>query len=176
MWGWLAVNRWLVLMLLGTLPRSNGLRSTPQTHRLRHGRYSEHGRSYLITIVTHHRQRLFTDLFLGRLLVAEFRQVHELGLVDSLAWVIMPDHLHWLFELKQQTLGDVVRRIKSRSTLTINRCRQSQARVWQPGYYDRAVRVEDDIRTMARYIVANPLRAGLVEHLGDYSLWDATWL
>ena len=119
---------------------------------------------------------MFTDLFLGRLLVAEFRQVRELGLVDSLAWVIMPDHLHWLFELKQQTLGDVVRRIKSRSTLTINRCRQSQARVWQPGYYDRAVRVEDDIRTMARYIVANPLRADLVEHLGDYSLWDATWL
>ena len=148
----------------------------PQTHRLRHGRHSEHGRSYLITAVVHHRQRLFTDLFLGRLLVAELRQVHELGLVDSLAWVVMPDHVHWLFELKQQTLGDVVRRIKSRSTLTINRRRQSTGRVWQPGYYDRAVRVEDDIRTMARYIAANPLRAGLVERLGDYSLWDAAWL
>jgi len=29
---------------------------------------------------------------------------------------------------------------------------------------------------MARYIVANPLRAGLVERIGDYPLWDATWL
>jgi hypothetical protein len=29
---------------------------------------------------------------------------------------------------------------------------------------------------VARYIVANPLRAGLVEHLGDYPLWDAVWL
>ncbi|KAB0569869.1 REP-associated tyrosine transposase [Pseudomonas sp. R11F] len=152
------------------------MRPTPQTHRLRHGRYSEHGRSYLITIVVHQRQQFFTDLFLGRLLVAELRQVHELGLVDSMAWVIMPDHIHWLFELKQQTLADVVRRIKSRSTLTINRYRQSKERVWQPGYYDRAVRVEDDVRTMARYIVANPLRAGLVERVGDYSLWDAAWL
>ncbi|MBV4451501.1 MULTISPECIES: REP-associated tyrosine transposase [Pseudomonas] len=152
------------------------MRPTPQTHRLRHGRYSEHGRSYLITVVVHHRQRLFTDLFLGRLLVAEFRQVHEIGLVDSMAWVIMPDHIHWLFELKQQTLGDVVRRIKSRSTLTINRRRRSKERVWQPGYHDRAVSAEDDIRTMARYIIANPLRAGLVERVGDYALWDAAWL
>jgi REP element-mobilizing transposase RayT len=152
------------------------LRPKPQTHRLRHGRYSEHGRSYLITIVVHHRQPMFTDLFLGRLLVAEFRQVHELGLVESIAWVVMPDHIHWLFELKQQTLADVVRRIKSRSTLTINKRRRSKERVWQPGYYDRAVRKEDDIRTMARYIVANPLRAGLVERIGDYSLWDAAWL
>ena len=152
------------------------MHAKPQTHRLRHGRYSEPGRSYLITIVAHQRQRLFTDLFLGRLLVAEFRQVNELGLVDSMAWVIMPDHLHWLFELKHQTLPDVVRRIKSRSTLTINRRRQSKERVWQPGYYDRAVRVEEDIRTMARYIVANPIRAGLVERAADYSLWDATWL
>ena len=152
------------------------MRPKPQTHRLRHGRYSEHGRSYLITIVVHHRQPMFTDLFLGRLLVAEFRQVHELGLVESIAWVVMPDHIHWLFELKQQTLADVVRRIKSRSTLTINKRRRSKERVWQPGYYDRAVRKEDDIRTMARYIVANPLRAGLVERIGDYSLWDAAWL
>ena len=146
-------------------------RNAPHTpiHRLRHGRYSEHGRSYLITIVVHHRQRLFTDLYLGRLLVAEFRQVHELRWVDSLAWVIMPDHIHWLFELKQKTLPDVVRRMKSRSTLTINRRRQSKERVWQPGYHDRAGRAEDDIRKMARYIIANPLRAGLVEQVGDYS-------
>jgi hypothetical protein len=29
---------------------------------------------------------------------------------------------------------------------------------------------------MARYVVANPLRAGLVKRLGDYPLWDAIWL
>ncbi|HXR00866.1 MAG TPA: transposase, partial [Pseudomonas sp.] len=29
---------------------------------------------------------------------------------------------------------------------------------------------------MARYVVANPLRVGLVSKLGDYSLWDAVWL
>jgi hypothetical protein len=33
-----------------------------------------------------------------------------------------------------------------------------------------------DLQSVARYIVANPLRAGLVKHLGDYPLWDAIWL
>jgi putative transposase len=130
----------------------------------------------LVTFVVNHRRPLFTDLYLGRLLVTELRQAHELGLVDSMAWVIMPDHVHWLFELKQRNLPDVIRRVKSRSTLTINRRRQSKERVWQPGYHDRAVRAQDDVCKMARYIIANPLRAGLVERVGDFSLWDAAWL
>ncbi len=29
---------------------------------------------------------------------------------------------------------------------------------------------------MARYIVANPLRATWVERMGDCPLWDAVWL
>jgi hypothetical protein len=48
--------------------------------------------------------------------------------------------------------------------------------LWQPNYYDHAVRYDEDIKVIARYIVANPLRANLVENIGDYSLWDAVWL
>ncbi|MBB5859537.1 hypothetical protein GGR69_001194 [Xanthomonas arboricola] len=29
---------------------------------------------------------------------------------------------------------------------------------------------------MARYLIANPLRAGLVARVGDYPFWDAIWL
>jgi putative transposase len=38
------------------------------------------------------------------------------------------------------------------------------------------LRHEDDLAKLPRYIVANPLRAGLVERVGDYSHWDAVWL
>ena len=113
---------------------------------------------------------------MGRLLVAELKRAHDLELVNSLAWVIMPDHLHWLFELRSATLSEVMKRVKSRSTLTINRARRTQGAFWQNGYHDRAVRVDDDLIKTARYIIANPLRAGLVEHVGAYSLWDAAWL
>ncbi|MGY2162422.1 transposase [Pseudomonas tolaasii] len=148
----------------------------PNSHRLRRGRYSETGRAYLVTAVVHQRQPLFRDFHLGRLLVAELKRVHDKGLVNSLAWVVMPDHVHWLFDLKDSTLPDVMRQTKSRSTLSINSARGSKERFWQRGYHDRAVRADEDVLRMARYVIANPLRAGLVERIGDYPLWDAIWL
>ena len=48
--------------------------------------------------------------------------------------------------------------------------------VWQDGFHDRALRREEDLVAAARYVVANPLRAGLVQKLGDYPHWDAIWL
>ena len=50
------------------------------------------------------------------------------------------------------------------------------ASLWQRGYHDHAVRKEENIREIARYIVANPLRAGLVRSLKDYPYWNAVWL
>lgn len=94
----------------------------------------------------------------------------------SLAWVIMPDHLHWLAELKGGSLSELMRRTKSRSTRAVNQGCKREGRLWQAGYYDRALRREEDVKNAARYIIANPLRAGLVEHIGDYPLWDAVWL
>ncbi|WP_252730586.1 REP-associated tyrosine transposase [Pseudomonas fluorescens] len=159
-----------------TIQGNKGLLHKPNSHLLRRGRYSEPGRAYLVTAVVYQRRPVFADLYLGRLLVAELKRAHDLELVNSLAWVIMPDHLHWLFELRGATLPEVMKRVKSRSTLTINRARRTQGAFWQNGYHDRAVRVEDDLIKAARYIIANPLRAGLIEHVGAYSLWDAAWL
>ena len=93
-----------------------------------------------------------------------------------MAWVVMPDHLHWLFQLKEGTLARTIGSTKSRSALAINRATNNQGALWQSGYHDRAVRDGEDLRNIARYIVANPLRAGLVNNIGDYPLWDASWL
>jgi hypothetical protein len=38
------------------------------------------------------------------------------------------------------------------------------------------LRSDDDLQDMARYVVANPLRAGLVARIGDYPFWNAVWL
>ena len=151
--------------------------STQQhAHRLRTGRYSESGRVYLITAVTHQRQLAFQDWRIGRLLVSEFRKAQEEGEATSLAWVVMPDHFHWLVELHNGDLPRLMRITKSRSARAINKARCSFGTLWQKGYFDRALRREEDLKAMARYIVANPLRAGLVEHIGHYPLWDAIWL
>ena len=62
---------------------------------LRRGRHTLAHQIYCITTVTRDRQPLFTDITAARLLVRELRRLHEKGDVISLAWVVMPDHLHW---------------------------------------------------------------------------------
>jgi putative transposase len=146
------------------------------SHRLRSGRISETGRTYLLTSTLYQRQPLFSELTLGRLVVAELRAVHEQGWAISLAWVVMPDHLHWLVELQERSLDELMRRIKSNSARLINRHLERAGQVWQTGYHDRALRKDENLLLAARYIVANPLRAGLVERIGDYPLWDAVWV
>ncbi|MNE29434.1 Transposase IS200 like protein [compost metagenome] len=109
-------------------------------------------------------------------MVEQLQYAQQQALAKSLAWVIMPDHLHWLIELQQGTLASLVRRVKSRSTCLINKASRRTGRLWQQGFHDRALRREEDIQAVARYIVANPLRAGLVSRIGDYPHWDAIWL
>jgi REP element-mobilizing transposase RayT len=78
--------------------------------------------------------------------------------------------------MKNAPLNKVMARTKSRTTVEVNRLVQREGSLWQPGFHDRAIRKEEDLQTVARYIVANPLRAGLVQRIGDYPLWDAIWL
>ena len=90
---------------------------------------------------------------------------------ETLAYVVMPDHVHWLVRLQPQgSLGEAARRYKALFSLALGEP------VWQRGFHDHALRDDEDLRAVARYIVANPLRAGLVEDIGAYPHWDATWL
>ena len=84
----------------------------------------------------------------------------------------MPDHLHWLVQLGESgtVLSKIVGRIKSVTSHALG------GQLWQAGFYDRAIRAEDDLMAVARYIVANPVRAGLVSSVRLYSHWDAIYL
>jgi len=145
-------------------------------HQLRKGRYSESGQIYSLTAVVLNREPLFREFNNGRLVVDAFRTAEREGFVTSLAWVVMPDHFHWLIELQNCQLPTLMARTKSRVAVTVNRSIGRQGPVWQHGYHDRAIRKEEDLQVVARYIVANPLRAGLVKKVGDYPLWDAIWV
>jgi len=145
---------------------------------LRKGRYSELNRIYFVTTVIHNREEaLFKDWFCARAVVKEMRHLHDSDQVSSIAWVVMPDHLHWLLQLNtEESLPNVMRSLKARSALLINQHRNKTGAVWQKNYFDHALRQEEDIKGISRYIVANPLRAGLVSYIGDYPFWDAMWL
>jgi len=105
-----------------------------RSHQMRVGRFSETGRIYLLTSVVHNRLSIFADWRLGRLVVSEFRDAQDQGWADSLAWVVMPDHFHWLIELKSGTLPDLMRGTKSRSARAVNAALSRSDCLWQKGY------------------------------------------
>ncbi|MFJ3482492.1 REP-associated tyrosine transposase [Pseudomonas sp. NPDC090202] len=151
----------------------------PKTYhadRLRYGRHSQTQQIYLITAVTRSRTPLFQDWQTGRLLVHQFRRAQLDGWADSLAWVVMPDHFHWLLSLGACDLSNLILATKSRAAREINAHLGRSGAVWQRGFHDRAIRCDEDLPSVARYIVANPIRAGLVKRVQDYPLWDAVWL
>jgi REP element-mobilizing transposase RayT len=150
---------------------------------LRKGRVSEINRAYCVTTVTKNREPLFSDFYAARIVINTMKNLHSESCVSSLAWVLMPDHLHWLFQLNadrsnefESGLSVVMKRLKASSACAINDYLKRTGSVWQKAYYDRGVRDNEDTQKIARYIVANPLRAGLVENISEYPHWDANWL
>lgn len=87
----------------------------------------------------------------------------------------MPDHLHWLVQLgPAHPLQQLVQSLKRQSARDVNiLLGRTGSPVWQPGFFDRALRAEDDLKATARYIVTDPIRAGLCRGVRDYPLWDA---
>ena len=138
---------------------------------LRKGRLSLPGQVYHITTVTLDRAPVFLELYPARLLIHALREAQARDAATTLAFVVMPDHMHWLMQLGADALlAKVVGAVKAVTAHRIGR------RVWQDGFHDHALRQEEDLAEVARYIVANPLRAELVERVGDYPHWDAVWL
>lgn len=98
----------------------------PHSASLRAGRFSETQRIYLLTATTENRETLFSNFTVGRIVVAELKAAQQDGLVESLAWVVMPDHLHWLIALQQGSLSELMRRIKGRSASESTHCQAAK--------------------------------------------------
>lgn len=144
---------------------------------LRKGRISLGNTAYLITATTDNRDPLFTHFLTACAAARCFEDVALLRESRMLAWVLMPDHAHWLVQLgDKDTLGKAIGRLKSASSRHANRALNRTAPIWSKAFHDHALREEDDLQAVARYIVANPLRAGLVSRIGDYPFWNAVWL
>ncbi|MCX7619126.1 transposase [Tepidiforma sp.] len=88
-----------------------------------------------------------------------------------LAACLMPDHLHVLARPGERDLIAFVGSLKSWTTRLAWQVGQ-RGTLWQPGFYDRAVRDRRQFESAARYVIANPVRAGLVE---SPEAWPFAW-
>ena len=136
--------------------------------RLQIGRHSEIAQVYVVTTVTLGRAHLLAVPANAAVIIDALRFVEGTKRTCSLAWVVMPDHVHWMFQLRSGTLATCMQMFKSRSGRLLNQTLGREASLWQPGYFDHAVRCDESLRRQAVYIAANPLRAGLADRLGEY--------
>jgi putative transposase len=141
---------------------------TPPTRkkiRLPDSAYQQ-GHAFSVTVTTHERFPWFSR---HRELPLEFIQILQTLATERqselFAWCLMPDHLHLL--LRDKSLVHFVRLLKGRLVPEARR-RERGRPLWQPSFYDHALRQEEAIEGVARYIWENPVRSGLTERAGDY--------
>jgi REP element-mobilizing transposase RayT len=92
------------------------------------------------------------------------------------AWVIMPNHVHVLF---QQAVGyrlsDTAHGWKSWTAKEINRHRGGSGIVWQRDFYDRYIRNQRHFDATVAYIEENPVKAGLAALAEEWRFGSAWW-
>ncbi len=116
-------------------------------------------------------------------MVAETLRYWEDVKYDLLAYTIMPNHVHVLFTPLPvgkesdiyHRLPDIMQSIKGYTAWRANRILGRRGHFWQEESYDHFVRNERELKRIVRYIVNNPVKAGLVhtpeEWKWTYSKW-----
>src|SRR5688572_13897972 len=123
---------------------------------------------YFLTICTFQRTRHFTSRDLVTAVWLQFTRTASEEQFALIAYCFMPDHLHVLAEghAPSSDLKAFMATAKQRAAHAARPW--IRGRLWQSGYFDRILREEDSAQEIARYILQNPIRAGLVTSARDY--------
>jgi REP element-mobilizing transposase RayT len=81
---------------------------------------------------------------------------------ELLAWVVMPNHAHALFEVSTTPMADILESWKKHTANKANRLLQRKGRFWQADYWDTYMRDSQHELETRTYIESNPVSAGLV--------------
>jgi putative transposase len=117
--------------------------------------------AYHLVFNTAARKRVLVG-WLAEQVVDAIKQAAAATFFELVAYTVMPNHVHLFVQGKSESANAVrlVQRCKQRPGF---RYRQDTGtHLWQPSFFDRAVRRDDDAVEIAEYVAANPVRAGLM--------------
>ena len=140
---------------------------TNRPHRLRGFDYLGFYR-YSLTFCTDFRARLFVEPEVVELVLSQFLRAVTEEEFSLLAYCFMPDHVHFLVQGNAES-SDGHRLIKlGKQYAGYAYSQKYGCKLWQPWGFERVLRDDEATFTVARYIVENPVRAGLVKTVLDY--------
>ena len=125
-------------------------------------------RRYLATTCTALRRPVFSERWLATEVTGRLRQ--DAASFDFVvqAYCLMPDHLHVLLEATSERADLLASMTRFKQTTGVSYRQQTKRQLWQPGYHERRLRDEEASDAVARYVLENPVRAGLTNALGEY--------
>ena len=139
------------------------------------------GGTYFFTQVTYQRRPILSTPEAVEKLRNAFRYTLDRMPFTIVASVILPDHMHFIWTLPQQTsdFSNRWRLIKSHFTQnyrpkkvkseSVSRQRKGEADIWQRRFWEHLIRDEVDLSNHVEYIHYNPVKHGLVNSPAD---WD----
>ena len=149
----------------------------------------KYGRTYFFTVVTHQRKPILcldeSRMFLRKALL-ESQNRHPFTIK---AWVLLPDHIHCIWELPEndhdysmrwgylkktftqqirKTGGAEFKRLVGTAHPTMSRKRHREEVIWQRRFWEHMIRDDEDYRRHCDYIHFNPVKHGLVNFPTDW--------
>jgi putative transposase len=123
---------------------------------------------YSLTLCAFERKSLFTNAGLVEVMLAQILRAAALCEFQILAYCFMPDHVHLIVRGAAESASLIAFMKRAKQLAGFHGRRVTGGPVWQPGYCDRVLRESEDTRIVVAYVLANPVRAGLVNAPGDY--------
>lgn len=92
-----------------------------------------------------------------------------------IAWCVMPNHVHILFEtFAGHPIGKVIHSWKTFTAREINKLHGQSGQLWQDDFFDTFMRDDEHQAAVVTYIERNPVNAGVVSKATDWSWSSAT--
>ena len=151
------------------------MRPLKGSHLLRKGRASITNQHYLITTAVYERKPALKQIQAANIVLNSLHWFEKGGKIRLDAAVVMPDHLHFVANLRQDSLAGFMRSFKGYTAYKINELKNTKGTFWQPQYHDHALRQDEDLNEVILYTLHNPVRSGLVNDFHDYPFWYCRW-
>ena len=150
---------------------------TPHQSALRKGRVSITGCWYSVTACIEGKKRLLVpdplrplaEVRPARIIEDSIRWLHKQNRWICKGYVVMPDHVHIVFVLKEgQTLSGVMASFGKFTARKLNELKRTEGQVWQNGFYDHCLRNDESYIRHLHYVCDNPIRKGWVQKAEDW--------
>ena len=113
-------------------------------------------------------QIIFEDEEDFQMFLSTLKECKRISGFDLYAYCLMTNHVHLLLKVGKEPLAMIFRRLGSRYVYWYNRKYQRTGHLFQDRYRSEPIENEAYFLTALRYIIQNPMKAGMEESPGTY--------